>query len=214
MKLYRALRDTKRTGNFLVRQTAHEQLEHLRLSRSQRMARQELRIKEGSCVVNVYQQDLGRHPKLPLQNVMDCQGQFGLPCSMKFDEAVDSPIEEPSYFVMRFGIRGKKNKELAAWRRSTTAPCKAPQVRAQRTRIKNKKPRAIALANGLCFGQSRRKSANRKILHARKCLLDGARKKRMRTHDLNSDSHSRHAPLREYATCSSQAGRSLWNLSP
>jgi hypothetical protein len=37
----------------------------------------------------------------------------------------------------------------------------------------------------------------------------------MRTHDLNSDSHSRHAPPRVYATCSSQAGQSLWKvLSP
>lgn len=34
---------------------------------------------------------------------------------------------------------------------------------------------------------------SRKIPHPRKCLLDCAHKKGMRTYDLNSDSHSRHA---------------------
>ena len=134
---------------------------------------------------------------------------------MKFDEAVYTPIEKPGYFVKGFGPRGKKYEELAAWRRGTTAPGETSQVRAQRTRIKNEQPGEIALADRLSFGQSRREGVNRKILHPRKCLLDCAHKKGMRTHDLNGDSHSRHAPLRVYATCSSQAGRSLWKvLSP
>ena len=160
--------------------------------------------------MDVYQQDFGRNPKLSFHNVLDGKGQFGLPGPMKLNEAVDAPVEKAGYFVMGFALRRKKHEELAAWRRGTTAPGETSQVRAQRTRIKNEQPGEIALADRLSFGQSRREDVSRKIPHPRKCLLDSAHKKGMRTHDLNGDSHSRHAPLRVYATCSSQAGQSLW----
>jgi hypothetical protein len=72
--------------------------------------------------VDVNQQNLGGYPELSFKNILDCQGQFGLPSPMKFDEAIYTPIEKPCYFVKGFGPRGKKYEELAAWRRGATAP--------------------------------------------------------------------------------------------
>jgi hypothetical protein len=143
------------------------------------MARQKLSIEERSRVVDVYEQDFGRNPKLSFHNVLDGKGQFGLPGPMKLNEAVDAPVEKAGYFVMAFAFRRKKHEELAAWRRGATAPGKPPHVPAERAGIQNEKARRIALADGLGFGQSRREQVNTKVLRARKDLLDSAGKKGM-----------------------------------
>src|SRR5690349_20955444 len=95
MELHRAFSDAERCGNFLVRETAHQQLQHLDLARRQRMTRWTPLVQQPPYLFDVDCQDFLWNPELACGNAADRRGQFCLPPLVKLEKAVYAPIKEP-----------------------------------------------------------------------------------------------------------------------
>src|ERR1700730_314110 len=98
------------------------------------MSRQQLRIQQRFGLLDKRQQYHRWNPHFSSKNALDRLGQFRLPGSMKLDEAIYAPIEQPQFLGVT-GVTREKNQKLAARRMRAASRRKRSQVGMQRTRV-------------------------------------------------------------------------------